>query len=417
VTYTVEEVHWLAEHPEAVAEAEQLELSASSRLRDTAVLRERHGKWARALSELVTARRAAVRGGKVPDDWLVCGESAQQATPAVVAAERADFLSGVLGSGRNGDDGNDGNAGQGLVAADVTCSVGTELLHLSRRFGTVLGSDLDPARLAMARYNVEVSGLSPRQVGLLRADAVVPPFAPGSVDVVVADPARRTARGRIRDPKDLLPPLPDLVAAHADTALAVKCAPGIDYSGWAGQVDVVSVDGGVKEACLYTPDLARHDRRAVVFRGDRRYELTSDDPESEEVAGLGRYILDPDGAVVRAGLVRQYAAAMGWWRIDPHIAYLSGDSLAAVGTDRAAPGQRIFEVLDQVPVKRLKAALAALRCGRLEILVRGVDVDPDALRRKMKLAKGADTRELTVVVTRTGDTAVAVITEELHLRG
>jgi hypothetical protein len=408
VTYSVEEVRWLAEHAEAVADAEQLELSASTRLRDTAVLRERHGEWARALSELVTARRAAVRGGKVPGDWLVCGESAQQATPAVVAAERADFLSGVLGSGRDG---------QGLVAADVTCSVGTELLHLSGRFGTVLGGDLDPARLAMARHNMEVSGLSPRQVGLLRADAVVPAFAPGSVDVVVADPARRTSRGRIRDPEDLLPPLPDLVAAHAHTALAVKCAPGIDYTGWAGQVDVVSVDGGVKEACLYTPDVARHDRRAVVFRAGERYVLTSDDPESDEVAGLGRYILDPDGAVVRAGLVRQYAAAMGWWRIDPHIAYLSGDSLDAVGTARATPGQRVFEVLDQVPVKRLKAALTALGCGRLEILVRGVDVDPDALRRRMKLAKGRDARGLTVVVTRIGDTAVAVITEELHLRG
>ncbi|MEY8565055.1 class I SAM-dependent methyltransferase [Corynebacteriaceae bacterium 7-707] len=408
MTYTVEEVHWLTENPGAVAEAEQLELTASSRLRDTAVLRERYGERARALGELVTARRAAVRGGKVPADWLVCGESAQQATPAVVAAERAAFLADVLGAG---------TAGDGPVVADVTCSVGTELLHLSRRFGTVLGGDLDPARLAMARHNMLVSGVPSRRVGLVRADAVVPAFAAGRVDVVVADPARRTSRGRIRDPRDLLPPLPDLVAAHAGSALAVKCAPGIDYSDWAGQVDVVSVDGGVKEACLYSPDLARHDRRAVVLRDGARYVLTSDAPESEEVGELGRYILDPDGAVVRAGLVRQYAAALGWWRLDPHIAYLSGDSLDAVVAGRSAPGQRIFEVLDRVPLKKLRPALTALGCGRLEVLVRGVDVDPDVLRRRMKLTKGRGGRELTVVVTRIGDTAVAVIAGELHLRG
>jgi hypothetical protein len=410
VTYTVDEVHWLARNTDAVVDAERLELSASSTVRDTARLRDRYGDKARALSELVTARRAALRGGKVPDDWLVCGESAQQATPAVVAAERADFLADVLGGGSGGD-------GFGPVVADVTCSVGTELLHLSRRFGTVLGADLDPARLLMAQYNLRTSGISAAHVGLVRADAVVPAFAPGRVDVVVADPARRTSRGRIRDPKDLLPPLPDLVSAHAGASLAVKCAPGIDYTDWEGQVDVVSVDGGVKEACLYTPDLARHDRRAVVFRKGVRRVLTSDDPESEDVGALGRYILDPDGAVVRAGLVRQYAAVIGWWRIDPHIAYLSGDSLDAFRDGAAVPGQRIFEVVDQVPLKRLKSALASLDCVRLEILVRGVDVDPDALRRKMKLKRGREGRELTVVVARIGDTATAVIAEELHLRG
>ncbi|AHW63800.1 Hypothetical protein CGLY_06775 [Corynebacterium glyciniphilum AJ 3170] len=410
MTYTVDEVHWLAENAGAVAEAEQLELSTSSKVRDSARLRERHGDKARALSELVTARRAAVRGGKVPGDWLVCGESGQQATPALVAAERAGFLAEVLGVGSSG--------GQtGPVVADVTCSVGTELLHLSRWFGTVFGADLDPARLAMAQYNMAASGVSAHHVGLVRADAVLPAFAPGSVDVVVADPARRTSRGRIRDPKDLLPPLPDLLSAHAGAALAVKCAPGIDYTDWEGQVDVVSVDGGVKEACLYTPDLARHDRRAVVFRKGERRVLTTDDPESEDVAALGRYILDPDGAIVRAGLVRQYAAAIGWWRIDPHIAYLSGDSLGAFREGGAVPGQRVFEVIDQVPLKRLKSALASLGCGRLEILVRGVDVDPDALRRKMKLKRGHGGRELTVVVARIGDTATAVIAQELHLRG
>lgn len=416
MSFTLEEVDWLVAHPHAVAGAENLALTKSSRVADTATLRREHGEHARALMELVAARRSAVAGGKVPGDWLVCGDSAQQATPAVVAAERADHIATMLGAGTGGQ------AGGGLVVADVTCSVGTELPHLAGRFGTVLGGDLDPSRLAMARHNMTVTGQDAGRVALVRADAVRPVFAPGAVDVVVADPARRTARGRIRDPKDLLPPLPDLLEAHRGSAVAVKCAPGIDYGEWEGQVDVVSVDGGVKEACLYTPELAAHERRAVVFRDGRRRVLTSDDPESEEVGRVGRYILDPDGAVVRAGLVRQYAAALGWWRVDPHIAYLSGDSLedlsargTGTGTEGAfLPGQRVFEVIEEVQLKKLRPALAALDCGRLEILVRGVDVDPDQLRRKMKLKGG---RELTVVLTRIGDASVAVITEELHLRG
>lgn len=407
MSFSVDEVRWLQDNPGAVAEAQDLELTKRSRVRDTALLRERHGENARALVELVSSRRSAVAGAKVPGDWLVCGDSVQQATPALVARERAAHLARVLG-----------DAASGAVVADVTCSVGTELPALAERFGTVVGSDLDPARLLMAQHNMQVAGLDAEHggpVGLVRADAVVPVFAPGAVDVVVADPARRTARGRIRDPKDLLPPLPDLLDAHCDSAVAVKCAPGIDYSDWEGQVDVVSVDGGVKEACLYSPGLALWERRAVVFRGGERRELTSSDEESDEVAPLGRYILDPDGAVVRAGLVRQYAAALGWWRVDPHIAYLSGDSVAPAGSGGRAeaflPGQRVFEVMDAVPVKKLRTALSAHGCGRLEILVRGVDVDPDELRKKMKLRGSAS---LTVVVTRIGDTATAVVAREVY---
>lgn len=409
MSYRVDEVAWLAAHPDAVSATADRELSKASLLRDTTELRQRYGDRARALIELVTARRSAVRGGKVPADWLVCADSAQQATPAVVAGERAAHLARMLG--------RSAHTSTGPVIADVTCSVGTELLHLAGEFQTVVGADLDPARLAMAAYNCRVSGISEQVVGLVRADAVAPAFAAGAVDVIVADPARRTARGRIRDPKDLLPPLPDLIEAHREAAVAVKCAPGIDYTDWDGQVDVVSVDGGVKEACLYSRSLARHDRRAVMFRDGQRSELTSSDPESDLVAEVGEYILDPDGAVVRAGLVRQYAEALGWWRIDPNIAYLSGDTLgASQGNDSRPflPGQRVFAVRDRVPLKRLKSALSAKACGSLEILVRGVQLDPDVLRRKMKLSGD---RPWTVVVTRIGDSAVALVCEEVHVRG
>ncbi|MGH3264450.1 MAG: THUMP-like domain-containing protein [Trebonia sp.] len=100
--------------------------------------------------------------------------------------------------------------------------------------------------------------------------------------------------------------------------------------------------------------------------------------------------------MVRAGLVRHYGARHGLWQLDPDIAYLSGD--------RLPPGVRGFEVLEQVSFteKRLRQALTALDCGALEILVRGVgsvSVDPDALRRRLRL-RGS--RALSAVITRIG---------------
>ncbi len=119
------------------------------------------------------------------------------------------------------------------------------------------------------------------------------------------------------------------------------------------------------------------------------------DAESDDcpVAPAGRWIVDPDGAVVRAGLVRHYAARHGLWQLDPDIAYLSGE--------RLPEGVRGFEVLDELGFseKRLRQALAVHDAGAVEILVRGVDIDPDALRKRLKLRGSA---AVSVVLTRIG---------------
>ena len=126
--------------------------------------------------------------------------------------------------------------------------------------------------------------------------------------------------------------------------------------------------------------------------------LTDAEPDDCGTGEPGRWIVDPDGAVVRAGLVRQYGARHGLWQLDPDIAYLTGDRLPR--------GVRGFEVIDQLPLREkvLRQALSALDCGALEILVRGVDVDPDALRRRLRPAGSAS---LTVVIMRMGTAAAS----------
>jgi hypothetical protein len=139
-------------------------------------------------------------------------------------------------------------------------------------------------------------------------------------------------------------------------------------------------------------------RRASIL--DRHEEITDADPDDCPVRPAGRWILDPDGAVVRAGLVRHYAARHKLWQLDPHIAYLSGDQLPT--------GVRGFEVVRQLPFneRRLRQALTAADCGSLEVLVRGADVDPDALRRRLRLS---GRESLTVVIARLGAGATAFV--------
>ncbi|OFT34092.1 SAM-dependent methyltransferase [Corynebacterium sp. HMSC08A12] len=372
-----------------INDATTYQLTKKSLVQDLSHLRKAHGEHARALVELVQARRA----GKLLENWLMDSESVQQATPPVVAAWRAEVLKAA-----------------GVEAAvDVTCSIGTELHALANAGLRALGGDLDHQRLRMARFNVP-------EVPVVRMDALRPAFAgdlkSGALKsgVVVADPARRNSSGRITKLDDLQPPLPELMDCY--DKLVVKCAPGIDYSEFDGHVEVVSVDGGVKETCLYSPAILGRGRRAVVMGASSVKEtVTSDEPETDRVGGVGRYIVDPDGAIVRAGLVRQYAARHGLWQLDPHIAYLTGDELPA--------GVRGFEVVEEVPLKKARPALVGLGAKSVEILVRGVDVDPDELRKKWKLKKGnaggnggasgagaADTA-YSVVVTRIGEGGAA----------
>jgi hypothetical protein len=277
----------------------------------------------------------------------------------------------------------------GAVVHDVTCSIGTELAALRDTAARVVGSDIDAVRLAMARHNLG-SGAD-----LCRADALHP-VSRGTV--VLADPGRRRSGRRRFDPRGYQPALDQVLAVYRRRNLVVKCSPGIDFErarllGFDGEIEVTSWRGSVREACLWSAGLAEPGvrRRASILDHDE--QITDAEPDSCPVQPPGRWIIDPDGAVVRAGLVRHYGARHGLWQLDPDIAYLSGDRLPG--------GVRGFEVLEQFGYseKRLRQVLSALDCGALEILIRGVDIDPDALRLRLRLH---GSQPLSVVIARIG---------------
>ena len=76
MSFTPAEVDFLAKHQEEIAHLD-LTLTKASRLKDTEILKAKFGEYGRAVMELVTARSS----GKLPHDWLMDADSAQQATP------------------------------------------------------------------------------------------------------------------------------------------------------------------------------------------------------------------------------------------------------------------------------------------------------------------------------------------------
>ncbi|HEX5252700.1 MAG TPA: class I SAM-dependent methyltransferase [Mycobacterium sp.] len=374
--FSTNDVGYLRSHAGAAALAAvaELELTDDTRVGDIAAARAEFGDRAPVLVETVLLRRRAA--DKLSElgvsDWLFTDEALQQATAAPVALHRAGRLA----------------AGGGVVH-DATCSIGTELAALRVCGVTAVGSDIDPVRLSMARHNAGESAW------ICRADALRPVTRDA---VLVVDPARRVEGRRRLRIDDYQPGLGSLLDAYRDREFIVKCAPGIDFGqvrrlGFDAEIEVTSYRGSVREACLWSAGLAHPGvgRRANLL--DRGEQLTDIDPDDCAVRPVGQWIVDPDGAVVRSGLVRHYGARHGLWQLDPDIAYLSGDRLPAA--------DRGFEVLEQLVFdeRRLRQALSVLDCGSLEVLVRGVRVDPDALRKRMRL-RGS--RSLSVVIARIG---------------
>ena len=389
--FSLDDVRYLSgpDGADALGAADQLPLTDGSLLADLTRLRRTLNDRAAAVAETVRLqRRAAPKLGDRAERWLFTDEALQQATPWPVAVHRARRLAG-------------------LGVHDLTCSIGADLAALSAEASVAVGSDLDPVRASMAAHNLATAGLPAR---IVVADALAP-VTRGLLGY--ADPARRDGTGRRITSTSTLPSVADLDRVYADRPPVLRLPPGIDYESLdrPGEVEIVSLDGGAREAVLWPAELASVGRRAtVLLSGGERgevtgWEVTSDDPaDGVQVTApqVGDVIVDPDAAVVRAHLVQHYAARHGLSLVDPHLAYLAGPVAPA--------GARGFRVLDAAPYREKTVAGWARRdrVGTLEIKQRGTPVIPDGLRRRLRPAlTGPTTAAATLVIARIGEHAQA----------
>lgn len=401
------------------------ELAGGDPLSAAAALRARGvppGLAATALTQAELRRRA---GGKFGDDagvMLFTRAGLEQATRSVVAARRAARL----------------RAAGVRTLADLGCGLGADAIAAARAGIQVYAVEADPVTAALAAANAAALGLADL-IEVHHADAITVDVT--GVDAVFCDPARRRAGTgrRVFDPASFSPPW-DFVAGLAARVptTVLKLAPGIDHAlvPEGAEAEWVSVDGDVVEAAFWCGPLAGPPRRATLLRGgpatptpgerpgkrpgkrpeerqaDRggwgHAELTGSGAATAAVGEVRRYLYDPDGAVVRAHLVAEFAAGVGGTLADPLIAYVYTDSAVAT------PYARRFEVTDVLPfsLKRLRALLREREVGRLEIRKRGSALEPEKLRRDLRLSGRA---AATLVLTRVAGRPTALLCRPLDL--
>lgn len=318
-------------------------------------------------------RRAAVpKFGAAASRLFFTADALQQASDPLIRAYRADMI-------------------RGQRVVDLCCGIGADALAFAATNPHVCGVDHDAERITIARHNAAALGFDHLR---FTVDDVTRTHH--DADVIFFDPARRDADGRrIHDVNAYIPPL-HTIDRHQAARRLVKVSPAVDLRQLAGRscaVEFISVAGDLKEALLHIDEADGLRATRLESDGTRHHWDAGESPPPVVTAPPAAYLIEPDPALIRAGLVRHLAAQIDGALLDPTIAYITADQ---------APDSvwyRAWRVLDWMPfnLKKLRAYLRGQGVGAVTVKKRGSAITPEALTAGLKL-KGEGSR--TLVLTR-----------------
>lgn len=365
---------------------------------------------AAALTQAQLRARAHAKFGPFADGMLFTPDGLEQATRLTVAARHAHrYLA----------------AGVQRVA-DLGCGIGADSMALATFDRDVLAVERDEVAAAVATMNLRHWP----EASVRCEDATTTDLS--GVGGAFLDPSRRSATGRrLLDPRTGSPPLSFVLElARRLPAVGMKTAPGIPHHLVPGAAEAqwISVRGEVVEAGLWFGLLAREGiRRGALLLPDGAgdepggsrdepgrsrdepggsrdepgrsrdesgaVEVTDVGMSEPETGPVGNVLYEPDGAVIRAGLVGQVTAAVHGRLVDRSIAYVTADRVVRTPLATCYQVEDVFGF----QLKRLRTWLRDRNVGRLAIKKRGTAVEPEHLRRQLRLSGDA---EATIVLTR-----------------
>ncbi len=275
---------------------------------------------------------------------------------------------------------------------DACCGIGADSLALGAVGADVVGVDLDEVRIEIASFNANALAIKARfQIGDVRMDLP-------AADTIFFDPGRRDEQGRrIHNVEHYQPPL-STINTWPNKQLVVKLSPGVDLSqleSYEGRVEFISVNGDLKEAVLWRDGTSKA-LSATLLVNDATYHWQASpdfDNTNPILSQPLSWLVEPDPALLRAGLVQHVAAQFNGSLLDETIAYFTTDQKPT------SPWLRSWSVLDWMPfnLKQLRTYLREHQVGTVTVKKRGTAITPEILIPQLKL-KGDESR--VIVLTR-----------------
>lgn len=363
------------------------EYDASESFRLTASLRDEGYSpelVAAALTQSRLRGQASAKFGPFASHMLFTADGLEQATRLNVGVFHAQRLR---------------SAGATRVI-DLGCGIGADSMAFAGLGLEVRSIEIDPETAAVANFNLS----SFPEAEVINADAFDIDLESLGADALWLDPARRLNGKRINDPAKWMPSLKNAIElARAFPAAGIKVAPGIDYSDLPEDAHVqwISVDGDLLEAVIWLGGVAGGPGRSALVITDgtpRSVDVGVADPRETatmvEPRELGAYVYESDPALVRSGAIAWLCSEYDLAPVSSGIAYLTGDEPID------SPLLRGFQVcsVHGLNAKELRSHLSASGVGRVEIKKRGTDVEPELLRKKLKLDRALP-GEATIIAT------------------
>ncbi|MDO9576821.1 MAG: methyltransferase domain-containing protein [Candidatus Cloacimonadales bacterium] len=335
------------------------------------------GKPVKDLLSLIGLQRRNQRKIPAGDKYLFTEKGVQQASSTVLAKYHAEKFQ------------------EFQSVADLCCGIGMDLIQIAEGKKQVYAVDSDEETFLAAKYNSRTEGL--KNITFLQQNAEDFDFP---VKAIFADPDRRPGNKRSIQKDDIQPTLDELVKLRSITEnIAIKLSPAMNYKNmkfdFEHTYEFVSENGTLKEMLLCmgkfaTPNIRR---KAVllpqkIILSERNVQIGVDK--------IGQYIFEPDAAIIRAGLVQECGAEIGYKLIDEKLALLSGEMQGQSELGKCFKVKRVTSY----KLKELQKYCRENEIGDLVIKTRGFPEMVEDFRKKLKL-KGKNKE--TVFIVRKGD--------------
>lgn len=354
--------------------------------------------------DIVAARhKAAPRLGPKAAELLMTTRSVEQASRPEIAARHASRFRDVP------------------RLLEVGTGAGFDTAALAGAATSVVSLEPDPVLADMARHNLTTRGIANVTVITTSLEEYLTRSDRTPFDAVFADPSRRDeAGGRIKAGSDYRPPLNLVMSLECPGLCGIKVSPAINLdlpTGWTREF--IGYGGECLEQTAWRglggPAVTVHLADHVST-----WHPAPDTPPIDYVppaVPLTGFLLDPHPALTRSGELESFYAAHGIAALDPACGYGVTSS-----TPSDSPFYRRFRIIESAPYRprELAARLAELGwASRTEIKKRGVDEDPDEVRKMLKLKKTTHARDPygVVLLARRGDTTVAILAERISASG
>ena len=346
---------------------------------------------AAAIAEMRRIRKRAAASRKFPSDFargllatdLMCQQASSLRLACYVGRQLAELAAGA-------------------DVLDLCCGLGADTIGAALAGATVRGVDNDDRAVFCATHNAALAGVADR-CGFDLADATARDLPADAV--VHVDPDRRATGRRAVVLEDYCPPAEFLRDLTTRTrAGALKLSPALDrhtLDDWdPAHIEYVSEGRVCKQLVLWW-GVGSAGRRATVLAGEMTAPVATSiaaDPDvfaeivdSSEIAAPGRWLIEPDPAVIAAGAVDTLAAAHDLRRAAASLAWLFGEA------PPATPLARSYQILARIPGRTsdIRRTLRKLDAARVTVKPRGLSLDTDKLHRRFSSRKG--TRDLVVL--------------------